>query len=140
VRVLALTRHTDEGFVLELLKAGVAGYVLKQSAAEVLLAAIRAVGSGGSFLDPSIAGAVFEHHWRMRSRSGTATPVELTEREREVLRLIAWGYSNKEIGARLDVSVKTVEAHKANAMRKLGMRGRVDIVQYALLHGWLQSS
>jgi two-component system, NarL family, response regulator NreC len=63
-----------------------------------------------------------------------------TDREEEVLRLIAWGYSNKEIASRLELSVKTVEVHKANAMKKLGMKSRIDIVRYALLQGWLQDS
>jgi len=67
-------------------------------------------------------------------------PSKLSEREQEVLRMIAWGYSNKEIAARLEISVKTVEVHKANAMRKLGMRSRIDIVRYALLQGWLQDT
>jgi DNA-binding NarL/FixJ family response regulator len=65
---------------------------------------------------------------------------ELSEREAEVLRLIAWGHSNKEIAARLDISVKTVEAHKANAMKRLGMTSRIDIVRFALLQGWLQDT
>jgi DNA-binding NarL/FixJ family response regulator len=65
---------------------------------------------------------------------------ELSEREAEVLRLIAWGHSNKEIAARLSLSVKTVEAHKANAMRRLGMTSRIDIVRYAILQGWLQDT
>jgi DNA-binding NarL/FixJ family response regulator len=65
---------------------------------------------------------------------------ELSERETEVLRLIAWGHSNKEIAARMEISVKTVEAHKANALKRLGMRSRIDIVRFALLQGWLQDN
>ncbi|MCA1817406.1 MAG: response regulator transcription factor, partial [Acidobacteria bacterium] len=71
---------------------------------------------------------------------GIAPRNEPSDREREVLRMIAWGYSNKEIAARLDLSVKTVEVHKANAMRKLGMTSRIDIVRYAILQGWLQNN
>ena len=71
-----------------------------------------------------------------RKAGGAKSPI--TERETEVLRLIAWGHSNKEIAARLDLSVKTIEVHKANAMRKLGFRGRIDIVRFAILQGWLQ--
>jgi two-component system response regulator NreC len=140
VRVLALTRHADDAFLLRLLKAGVAGYVLKQSSADVMLAGIRAVAEGGSFLDPAVMGTVMGTFARDLTRTGAPATVDVTEREREVLRLIAWGYSNKEIAGKLDISVKTVEAHKANAMRKLNMRGRVDIVQYALLQGWLRNS
>jgi DNA-binding NarL/FixJ family response regulator len=71
---------------------------------------------------------------------GPPTKAPATGREEEVLRLIAWGHSNKEIASRLDLSVKTVEVHKANAMKKLGMKSRIDIVRYALLQGWLQDS
>jgi DNA-binding NarL/FixJ family response regulator len=141
VKVLTLTRHGDDGFIQQLLKAGTDGYVLKQSASEVLLAAVRAVASGGTYLDPSVAGKVLSGLARKRVRPPGAPSGELlSEREREVLRLIAWGHSNKEIAARLELSVKTVEVHKANAMRKLDMKGRTDIIRYALLQGWLQNN
>jgi two-component system, NarL family, response regulator NreC len=140
VKVLTLTRHADDGFVQQLLKAGVSGYVLKQSASDVLITAVRAVAAGGTYLDPSIAGKVVAGFARERVGVAAAAGVELSEREQEVLRLIAWGHSNKEIAARLGISVKTVEAHKANAMRKLDMKGRTDIVRYALLQGWLQDT
>jgi DNA-binding NarL/FixJ family response regulator len=137
VRVLALTRHADYGYLTEMLKAGAKGYVLKQSPASDLIQAVRAVASGQSYLDPAVAGKLLGGH-AGRSPAGEAEPKEgLTEREDEVLRLIARGYSNKEIAARLDISVKTVEAHKANAMRKLGLAGRSDIVNYAIFRGWM---
>jgi DNA-binding NarL/FixJ family response regulator len=138
VKVLTLTRHADDGFVQQLFRAGVNGYVLKQSASEVLLAGVRAVAAGGTYLDPSVAGKIVSGFARARPRG--APTAELSDREREVLRQIAWGHSNKEIAARLDISVKTVEVHKANAMRKLNMKGRTDIMRYALLHGWLQNN
>jgi len=138
VRVLTLTRHTDDGYLQRLLKAGASGYVLKQSTSAVLLAALRAVGAGQTFLDPAVTEKVVGGYVA-RAASSTAPQNEPSEREQEVLRLIAWGHSNKEIAAQLDISVKTVEAHKANAMRKLDMRGRIDIVRYAILQGWLQT-
>jgi two-component system, NarL family, response regulator NreC len=140
VKVLTLTRHADDGFIQQLLKAGVNGYVLKQSASDVLLSAVRAVAAGGIYLDPSVAGKVVGNLTTARAKPGGAPVAELSEREREVLRLIAWGHSNKEIATRMDLSVKTVEAHKANAMRKLDMKGRTDIIRYALLQGWLQNN
>jgi DNA-binding NarL/FixJ family response regulator len=141
VKVLALTRHQDDGYLQQLLRAGAAGYVLKQSRPAELLQAIRAIGSGGSYLDPAVAGRVIGDYGRRRQT--TVAPAGaglLSSREGEVLRLIAWGYSNKEIAARLDLSVKTVETHKANAMHKLQMRSRIDIVRFALLQGWLEDT
>jgi DNA-binding NarL/FixJ family response regulator len=140
VRLLTLTRHTDDGYLQQLLKAGVSGYVLKQSASSVLLTALRSVAAGHVFLDPAITGKVIGSYVGKSAGRGERAAVELSERETEVIRLIAWGYSNKEIAARLDLSVKTVEAHKTNAMRKLDMRGRIDIVRYAILQGWMRDN
>ena len=139
VKVLALTRHQDDGYLQQLLRAGAAGYVLKQSRPAELLQAIRAIGGGGSYLDPAVAGRVIGDYGRRRQPVTTVAGAgTLSSREEEVLRLIAWGYSNKEIATRLDLSVKTVETHKANAMHKLQMRSRIDIVRFALLQGWLE--
>ena len=141
IKVLALTRHQDDGYLQQLLRAGAAGYVLKQSRPAELLQAIRAIAAGGGYLDPAVAGRVIGDYGRRRqplpASGGTAN---LSGREDEVLRLIAWGYSNKEIATRLDLSVKTVETHKANAMHKLQMRSRIDIVRFALLQGWLEET
>lgn len=134
-RVVALTRHTDRAYMEQLLRAGAAGYVLKQSDPSVLLQAVRAVASGGDYLDPAITGKALSGYFGRRG--GAAAEPAVSDRETEVLRLIALGYSNKEIAARLSLSVKTVEAHKANAMRKLDMTSRIDIVRYAMLQGWL---
>lgn len=139
-KILTLTRHTDDGYLQQLLKAGVNGYVLKQSASAVLLAAIRAVAQGQRFLDPAITEKVVGSYVAKSAAKGIAPKTEPSERETEVLRMIAWGYSNKEIAARLELSVKTVEVHKANVMRKLGMTSRIDIVRYAILQGWLQNN
>jgi DNA-binding NarL/FixJ family response regulator len=140
VRVLALTRHTDKAYMQQLLQAGAAGYVLKLSDPAVLLQAVRAVAAGGNYLDPAITGKALSGYFGRKAGGEPAAEVNLSDRESEVLRLIALGYSNKEIAARLDLSVKTVEAHKANAMRKLDMHSRIDIVRYAMLRGWLQEN
>ena len=138
VCVLALTRHKDDGYLQQVLRAGASGYVLKQSPPAELLNAIRAVAKGGKYLDPSVAGKVMGGYSARRTLNSDMA--SLSEREAEVLRLIAWGHSNKEIGSRLDLSVKTIEVHKANAMKKLGMNSRIDIVRYAVLQGWLQET
>lgn len=140
IKVLTLTRHKDDGYLQQLLGAGASGYVLKQSVASELIHAIRAVAAGGNYLDPAVAGKVMGKFAGALAKPRGEAHGSLSDREEEVLRLIAWGYSNKEIAARLSLSVKTVEAHKANATKKLGMRSRIDIVRYALLQGWLQDT
>jgi DNA-binding NarL/FixJ family response regulator len=140
VKVLTLTRHRDDGYLQQLLRAGAAGYVLKQSPSSELVHAIRAVAAGGQYLDPAIAGKLVHSFFSQKNIKGIVPKAEPSERETEVLRLIAWGYSNKEIASQLDISVKTVEVHKANGMRKLGMASRIDIVRYAVLQGWLQET
>ncbi len=141
IKILTLTRHTDEAYLQELLQAGVSGYVLKQSAATELLYAIRTVAAGNKFLDPSITGKVFnnytEKHGKLR---GEIRGVKLTGRESETLRLIALGYSNKEIAEQFDLSIKTIESHKANAQKKLDINSRKEIISYAILQGWMQEN
>ena len=138
--VITLTRHGDDAYLQELLRAGVSGYVLKQSAPSELLQAIRVAASGGQYLDSTLTPRVTAGFLAREGKRIGKTGATITERESGVLRLIASGYSNKEIAARLDLSVKTVEAHKANAMRKLGLTGRIDIVKYAILQGWLDNA
>jgi DNA-binding NarL/FixJ family response regulator len=138
--VVSLTRHADQTFLEELLRAGVSAYVLKQSPHAELLRAIRAAAAGQQYIDPALT-----HHLaapfasRERKRTGRASPT-LSDRETEVLRFVAQGHSNKEIAARLDLSNKTIEVHKANAMRKLGLAGRIELLQYALHVGWLHDA
>ena len=139
VKVLALTRHADPGYVQQLLKAGASGYVLKQSRTEEVLRAIQAIVRGGVYLDPAITESALETHVG-RARSASSAGPSLSARETQVLRLIAWGHSNKDIAGTLDLSVKTVETHKTNAMRKLGMRTRIQVVRYAVLQGWLEET
>jgi DNA-binding NarL/FixJ family response regulator len=136
VGVIALTRHADDAYVQELLSAGAAGYVLKQSPVEELLKAIRAVARGERYLDASLVNRNTKAYLSRYSTDQSRPPI--TEREASVLRLMAIGHSNKEIATALDIAVKTVEVHKANAMRKLDLRGRIDVVRYAVLNGWLQ--
>jgi DNA-binding NarL/FixJ family response regulator len=135
--VITLTRHGDDAYLQELLRAGVSGYVLKQSAPSELLQAIRVAAAGGQYLDSSLTARVTAGFLGREGKRVGKAGATISDREAEVLRLIASGYSNKEIAARLDLSVKTVEAHKSNAMRKLGLGGRSDIVKYAILQGWL---
>jgi DNA-binding NarL/FixJ family response regulator len=137
VEVVALTRHDDETFLQEVLRAGASGYVLKQSNPVEFLQAIRAVAAGGVYLDPAMTSRVADGLLTKASvtRDPKASPI--SERETDVLRLIAVGHSNKEVAAQLKISVKTVEVHKANAMKKLGLAGRVDLIRYGVLQGWL---
>ena len=138
VGIVALSRYSDQGYVQALLDAGARAYILKHSASTELLTAIRAVTDGRQYLDTAltdrVAGAFLARHTEVASRGS------ISDRESEVLRMIAVGYSNKEIAQQLTLSVKTIEVHKANAMRKLDLRGRVDIVRYAVRQGWLHDA
>jgi two-component system response regulator NreC len=134
--IVALTRHDDAAFVDELKKAGASAYVLKQSASRELLDAIRVAAVGGSYLDSQLRLRDTQIVNEAPDRGRRAPSV--SEREKQVLRMMAVGHSNKEIADSLGITVKTVEVHKANAMRKLRLRGRIDVVRYAILHGWLQ--
>ena len=138
IRVLVLTVHEERAYLRQLVELGVSGYLLKRSAADELPRAIHAVASGGMYLDPAIAGKVVGGlaHGAARPQAGQAA--ELSERETDVIRLVASGHSNKAISARLSISVKTVETYKARAMEKLGLRSRVDVVRYAADQGWLR--
>src|SRR4051794_36070771 len=129
--IVTLTRHGDDAYLQELLRAGVAGYVLKQSAPDELLQAIRAAALGGQYLDSSLMARVTAAFASKEGKRAGKSEGTVSDRESDVLRLIACGYSNKEIAAQLSLSVKTIEAHKANAMRKLDLNGRIDIVKYA---------
>jgi len=138
MRVLALTRHADPAYVRRLLQAGAAGYVLKKSAADALIGAIRMVAAGGTYLEPALGGEIVQRAFMQSQQAARnrASP-ELSVREEEVLRAIAWGRSNKEIAADLGLSIKTVESYKAAAVEKLELHSRADIVRYALVRGWL---
>jgi two-component system, NarL family, response regulator NreC len=138
-RIVALTRHGDQAYVRRLLAAGAAGYVLKKSAADALLNAIRIVSRGETYVEPTLAIPLL-----MRGRRGgdrrppTTSEPALSAREEEVLRAIVWGRSSKEVASQLGLSTKTVESYKATAMEKLGLRSREDLVRYGVACGWLE--
>lgn len=139
IKVLALTVHEDKGYLRQRLEAGASGYLLKRAAAEELVRALRTVAAGNVYLDPSMTGRALAHFVRKPGATEGPEEADLSEREEEVIRLIAQGYSNKEIAARLAISVKTVETYKARSLEKLGLRSRTDLVRYALRRGWLQA-
>jgi len=136
VKIIALTVHEDRAYVHPVLEAGARGYLLKRSAGDELLRAIRAVNQGALYLDPAIA-----------ERASTQVPElalasageggELSRREEDVLKLVAQGFSNKQIAGQLEVSVKSVETYKARASEKKGLHSRADIVRYGIKKGWL---
>ncbi len=139
VRVLMLTLHEDRAYLNQALEAGVRGYVLKRSAVENLVQAVRAVMVGGIYIDPSISKRTHDGKRagsRATMQSG-ATPA-LTEREAAVLKMAGSGLTNKEIASRLGVGVKSVETYKARGLEKLGLKTRAELVRYASAQGWLE--
>lgn len=137
-RVLILTVHEERAYLRQVLELGAGGYLLKRSVADELPRAIRAVAAGGTYLDPAVAGKVVGDLSRGSGRPQPGCSVELSDRESDVLRMVAGGHSNKAISSRLNISVKTVETYKARAMEKLGFRSRVELVRYAADQGWLR--
>jgi two-component system response regulator NreC len=130
-KVLALSIHRDGVYVREIVRAGAAGYILKESADTELLAATRAVAEGNSYLSPEVAGAVLQDY-----RKRVTDPIDLlTPREREILQLIAEGRTNKEIAAHLKLSVYTVDGHRTRIMEKLGLHNIGMLVRFAIKHG-----
>jgi DNA-binding NarL/FixJ family response regulator len=138
-KVLALTRHSEHGYVQQMLRAGAKGYALKQTAAETLIEAIRTVARGGMYFDPAVAGKVADTFASRRSPSKSADH-SLTSREQQIVTTVAHGYTNKEIAASLGITVKTVESHKTRIMQKLGITSRAGLVRFVILQGWLDGS
>lgn len=135
VKILVLSVHETKGHIRRMLQAGASGYVVKRSAAEELLQALRAVAANGVYLDPIVTAKLVGAN---KAPVAAETKVEkLSDRETAVLRLIALGHANKEIAAQFNLSVKTVETFKTRSMEKLGLRSRVEIVRYAMNRGWL---
>jgi DNA-binding NarL/FixJ family response regulator len=134
VAVLILSMHDDERYLFEALKAGASGYVLKSQAHQDLLDAIRAVERGEPFLTPDAQLALIKDVLERRREDGD----DLTPRELEIVKLAAEAHTNREIAEMLGLSEKTVENHRANAMRKLGMRDRVELVRYAIRRGLIE--
>ena len=137
VRVLVLSMHDDESYLRKVVQAKAAGYVLKRAAGEELLDAIRKVASGGSYFDTGLATKALYEQLANQTALASKHRTGLTEKEETMLRLIAWGYTNKEIAGKLSLSPKTVEAYKSRFGRKLGLHGRAEIVRYASRRGWL---
>jgi two-component system response regulator NreC len=135
--VLALTMHEDEQYFFEMLNAGASGYIPKRAAPDDLVSAIRVVSQGNIFLYPTMAKLLVKD-FLQRTESGLAPADEdLTPREREVLTYIAEGYTNREIAEALVISVKTVDRHRENIMRKLNLHSRVELVKYAIEKGFI---
>ncbi len=134
VSVLILSMHDDERYLFEALKAGASGYVLKRQADTELLEAIRAVERGEPFLTPDAQRALIKDVLARKE----GRPSELTQREEEIVKLVAEAHTTKQIAELLHLSEKTVENHRANAMRKLGMRDRVELVRYAIRRGLIE--
>lgn len=137
IRVIILSMYANEAYVLEALRHGAAGYVLKGATATDLVRAVHEVVAGRRYLSPPLS----EHAITAYIEKAEASPPDryklLTTREREVLQLAAEGYTNAQIGDRLSISTRTVETHRANMMQKLGLRSQTDLVRYALQHGIL---
>lgn len=130
--VLVLTQHENREYVLPALQAGASGYVLKRAPDDSLIQAIRIVASGETYLDPRVGDVVFDDVRRRASGAPADAYGTLTEREREVLVLLAQGHTYQEVAEKLFISVKTVDFHRANVMRKLGLENRAELTRFAL--------
>jgi DNA-binding NarL/FixJ family response regulator len=136
VKILALTIHESERYVLDAFEAGADGYCVKDASRQELIAAINSVLEGRRYISPSILDSVTEGYLRGRKRLKTRSSWDsITQREREVLMLVAQGYMNKDIGEKLDISVKTVEKHRANIMNKLDLHNASALTAYAIERG-----
>jgi DNA-binding NarL/FixJ family response regulator len=135
-KVIMVTMHKNEEYVLQSFQAGASGFILKEGAVEELVSAIRSIHSDKSFLSPSISKTLIDAYMRKMETGKTETPFDLlTDREREVLQLIAEGYTNREVAKSLFISVKTVEAHRAHIMQKLNIHDIAKLVKYAIQKG-----
>lgn len=135
LRILGLSMHSDRHFVTGMLSAGAAGYMLKDSAFAELTTAIRTIVAGGLYVSPRIAGNVLQEFCRRSRPARRVTKVELTEREQEILQLIAEGRSTKEIAGKLNVSIKTVETHRQHIMQKVDVHNVASLTKYAIREG-----
>ena len=131
-KVLVLTMHDDEEYFFQLLRGGAAGYVTKKMACNELVTAIEAVHRGESFLCPSMAKALLSDYLKLAKTSDGANQMELTPREREIVKLIAEGHTNHQIAKLLHRSVKTIESHRSNILQKLGIHDSIELVKYAV--------
>jgi len=136
VKIVALTGHRASAYLNEVLKAGASGYVLKQAAIDELIEAIQIVAKGGNYIDRASRDSLINSPLNNRVYKGEPQGKPLSQREIQILSLVAHGYTNKEIANELAISVKTVETHKANSMQKLDLESRAEIVDYARFRGW----
>ncbi len=135
-RILVLTQYEDREYIRRFLKAGVSGYVLKKAAGSDLTSAIRAVHRGGLVLDPEVAREAMREQTGASTPGGSGDPYDaLTDREKQVLRLVAEGHSNKDVAELLDISVKTAMSHREHIMQKLDLHSRTELIRFALQHG-----
>ena len=135
-RVVILSMHSDESYIIRALAAGARAYLLKDATDEDLLPALRAVAAGRPFFSPAVTSVLVEDYVRTLQKRGLTDSYDLlTDREKEVLHLLAEGRSNKEVATLLDVGLSTVETHRANLMQKLNLHGTADIVLYAVRKG-----
>ena len=137
LKILILTLHEDEALLKEAIKAGAAGYILKRAAEAELISAIQVILRGDIYVDPALLrGLIEESPQPQVNQEEQSEP--LTRRETEVLRLIVDGYTNRQIGLELNISIRTVEGHRANIADKLGLHSRVELVRYARQHGLIE--
>jgi DNA-binding NarL/FixJ family response regulator len=137
LKILILTLHEDEALLKEAIKAGAAGYILKRAAEAELISAIRVVLRGDLYIDPSMVRGLFDEI--PNPQINQKEPVEsLTPRETEILKLIVEGFTNRQIGQDLNISIRTVEGHRSNISDKLGLHSRVELVRYARQHGLIE--
>lgn len=134
-QVVALTVHDSEGYVFQMLQAGATGYVVKRAPAEDVITAVKRAHQGEAVLHPSVAKLLIKDYLARVAKGEETSFDTLSEREREILKLIAEGKTNREIADTLFLSIKTVQAHRANLMRKLGMHDRTELVKYAIRKG-----
>ncbi len=135
-RILVLTQHDNREYIYRFLKAGASGYILKKSVGTELVSAIRAVSKGEAFLAPSVATTVIQGYLERQVPGAEETSYQgLSDREKQVLKLIAEGHTSKEIADKLYLSIKTVMAHRSNIMEKLSVHSRTDLIKYAIKQG-----
>lgn len=133
--ILILTMYQNEEYIAQVLEAGASGYVLKHAAGHELIAAIRAVAQGGAFFSPAVARTLVNDYVGRLSTSEAHTVDDLTSREREILQLVAEGYTNHEIADMLGISIKTVKTHRLHLMQKLQLHDRGELIKYAISKG-----
>jgi len=139
IKLVAFTSQDDPETLETMFAARASGYVLKRSSSAELFGAIRAVQAGEIYCDPIMAGQALTHQANRQEADTVAGRMPLSEQQTQVLRLVAWGYANKEIGERLQISVKTVETYRTRLQRKLNIKSRPELVLFALKRGWLRA-